>query len=69
MEEYIDSQQLLLENLMRYADHNLKFNRKFLDGCFDFKQKQGYLTEKQMILLKKIYKENDVDEFNKNRYG
>lgn len=59
-----DSEEIrILWALMKYADHNKRFNRKFVDDINDFFEKHNYITNNQMEVLAKIYYKNNVDEF------
>jgi len=59
---------LILDDLIRFADHNKSFNRKFVDDCFDFRERKGFLSLDQLWILHKIFKENKVDEFIQELY-
>ena len=54
---------LILDDLIRYADHNRDFKRDFVDGCYDFREKNGYLTENQMRTLDSIHQTEAVQTF------
>ena len=58
-----DEEILILSQLIRFADHNPKFKRKYIDDVYDFFDKYDYITGAQMETMKKIYDDNDVEEF------
>lgn len=64
-----DKETLILSNLLRYADHNRKFNREFIDSVYDFFEKTGFITQGQFSRLKEVYEENHVKDFMDEMYG
>jgi len=51
---YDENENSVLDELIRYADHNKGFNRKFIDDLYDFREKNGFLTEAQIDKLHEI---------------
>ena len=64
-----DPRSQIVSDLLRFADHNRNFNRKFVDEIFDFQDKHGYISEKQFQVLDKIYQQNNVKAFLNDLYG
>lgn len=60
---YDDEGTYILDDLIRFADHNRSMDRKFIDDAYDFMDEYGYLTEKQMEILTSLYKNNKVEEY------
>ena len=54
---------IVLDNLIRFVDHNKDFRRDFIDDCYDFREKHGYLSENQLDVLTSIYYNYKVEEF------
>lgn len=61
--DYEDEETYILDDLIRFADHNRSVNRNFIDDVYDFMDKFGYITDSQMQTLKEIYHQNRVDEY------
>lgn len=57
-----DEETLVISELLRYADHHMNFNRKFIDDMYDFFEKEGYITENQYQTLLGIYNLNVKDK-------
>ncbi len=63
-----DEELSVLSDLLRYADHNNKFNRSYVDSIYDFLEKHEYITINQLDILKNIFSENNVEDFIKEKY-
>ena len=61
--DYEDEETYILDDLIRFADHNKSINRTFIDDTYDFMDKFGYITDSQLQILKEIYHQNKVDEY------
>jgi hypothetical protein len=64
-----DDEYLILDNLIRYADHHKGFDRKFIDGCYEFREVHNQLTYSQLEVLSKIFYMNNVQDFIDTYYG
>ena len=58
-----DEELKILWSLIRFADHNKSFNRKYIDEVYDFYEKHDFITYAQHEVLTKIYYSNNVEEF------
>ena len=62
MIEHDEEENSLLDDLIRYADHHKDFNREFIDKIYDFREKNGFITENQLRALKGIRTPKDKDD-------
>jgi hypothetical protein len=58
-----DEELKILWTLIRFADQNRGFNRKFVDDIYYFYEERDFITYAQHDILKKIYYDNNVDAF------
>ena len=56
-----DIETLLISHMLRYSDHHKDFRRDFVDDIYDFFEKNGYVTGKQLKILFEMFYKNGVD--------
>jgi hypothetical protein len=62
MKQYTDEDEeiCIISDLILFADNNILFDRTFIDEIHTFFDENGYITEKQYLVLKKIQDQTQV---------
>ena len=58
-----DREILYLENINLYSQHHEIYDKEYVEDINKFLHKHDYITEKQLDVLKRIYRSHEINKF------